>query len=226
MDFHYTEEQRALRELAGRLLAQRFTDEHRKLFRRGGDAYDATLWAALAEAGVLGTAIAPAQGGSGLGLTELCLVLEEQGRTLAALPLLASLVLGALPLQKFGNSAQRALLQEVGSGRLLLSAALEEAGGDPLEPTTSARPMAGGWRLSGREDLCALRRPGAVPAGVGAHRGARRAPFPGARRRPRSARAAAALNLGGAAGPRTASRTCPSGPRTCSARARRARRRR
>ena len=111
MDFNYSEEQRALRELAGRLFAQRFTDEQRKLFRRGGDAYDATLWAALAEVGVLGTAIAPAQGGSGLGLTELCLVLEEQGRTLAALPLLASLVLGALPLQKFGTSAQRALLE-------------------------------------------------------------------------------------------------------------------
>jgi 3-oxocholest-4-en-26-oyl-CoA dehydrogenase beta subunit len=151
MDFHYAEEQRALRELAGRLFAQRFTDEHRKLFRRGGDAYDAVLWAALAESGVLGTAIAPAQGGSGLGLTELCLVLEEQGRTLAALPLLASLVLGALPLQKFGNPAQRALLQEVGNGRLLLSAALEEAGGDPLEPATAARPMAGGWRLTGEK---------------------------------------------------------------------------
>jgi alkylation response protein AidB-like acyl-CoA dehydrogenase len=151
MDFHYTEEQRALRELSGRLFAQRFTDEHRKLFRRGADAYDATLWAALAEAGLLGTAIAPAQGGSGLGLTELCLVLEEQGRTLAALPLLASLVLGALPLQKFGNSAQRALLQEVADGRLLLSAALEEAGGDALEPRTSARPMAGGWRLTGEK---------------------------------------------------------------------------
>jgi len=149
MDFHYSEEQCALKELAGRLFAQRFTDEHRKLFRRGGDAYDATLWAALAESGVLGTAIASAQGGSDLGLTELCLVLEEQGRTLAALPLLASLVLGALPLQKFGNPAQQALLGEVAAGRLLLSAALEEEGGNPLEPTTSARPLAGGWRLSG-----------------------------------------------------------------------------
>lgn len=151
MDFHYSEEQRALRELAGRLCAQRFTDEHRKLFRRGAEPYDTTLWAALAEAGVLGAVIAPAQGGSGLGLTELCLVLEEQGRTLAALPLIASLVLGALPLQKFGNSAQRALLEEVGRGRLLLTAALEEEGGDLLEPTTSARPMAGGWRLSGEK---------------------------------------------------------------------------
>ena len=203
MDFHYTEEQRALRELSGRLFAQRFTDEHRKLFRRGADAYDATLWAALAEAGLLGTAIAPAQGGSGLGLTELCLVLEEQGRTLAALPLLASLVLGALPLQKFGNSAQRALLEEVADGRLLLSAALEEAGGDALEPRTLGAPDGGRLAAHGREDLCAIRRPGAVPACIGAHRNARRAALPGARRRPRSARAAAALNLGGAAGPRT-----------------------
>jgi len=150
MDFSYTEEQAALRELAGRLFAERFTDEFRKTFARGGLNYDATLWSALAEAGVLGTAIGTDQGGSGLGLTELALVLEEQGRTLAALPLLATLVLGALPLERFGSTTQRALLSQVARGGLLLSAALEEAGNARLlAPATLAQPITGGWRLSG-----------------------------------------------------------------------------
>lgn len=150
MDFSYSEEQEALRQLARRLFSARFTDDYRRVFVREGHPYDATLWAALARAGILGTAVATEAGGSGLGLTELALVLEEQGRTLAAVPLLATLLMGAMPLGKFGSAAQRALLGRVVSGELLLSAALEETGGtDPLIPATTARAMAGGWRLSG-----------------------------------------------------------------------------
>lgn len=150
MDFSYTDEQSALRDVAARVLGERFTDDYRKVFAREGDPYDRLLWAELAQAGILGTAIAPEHGGSGLGLTELCLVLEEQGRTLAAVPLLASLVLGALPVQKFGSAAQRALLSQVAAGALVLTAALEEEGGtDPLEPATFARRIAGGWRVAG-----------------------------------------------------------------------------
>ena len=97
-----------------------------------------------------GTAIATAYGGSGLGLTELSLVLEEQGRTLAAVPVLATLVMGALPLDRFGTPGQRALLPQVAAGEVLLTAALEEEGGtDPLTPAARARAVAGGWRLSG-----------------------------------------------------------------------------
>ena len=150
MEFSYTQEQTALKEAAGRLFSARFTDEFRKAFARADQPYDRFLWSALAEAGILGTTIGTAHGGSGLGLTELALVLEEQGRTLAALPLFATLVLGALPLQRFGTAAQQALLPQVVAGELILTAALEEEGAsDPLEPATFARRIAGGWRLSG-----------------------------------------------------------------------------
>ena len=106
---------------------------------------------------MLGTAIGTDQGGSGLGLTELSLVLEEQGRTLAAVPLLATLVLGALPLERFGSTGQRALLSRVARGELLLSAALEEAGNAALlAPATLAQPVTGGWRLSGARPACLM----------------------------------------------------------------------
>ena len=152
MNFSYSAEQRALRELAARLLAGRFTDEYRRQFVRSAEPYDRALWTQLAESGLLGTAVAEDLGGSGLGLTELGLVLEEQGRTLAALPLGPTLALGALPLQRFGTPAQRALLREVLTGGIVLTAALEEPGNSDLtHPATHAQRAAQGWRLSGRK---------------------------------------------------------------------------
>ena len=151
MEFSYSDEQLALRELAARVFAARSSDEQRKQLVRSGKPFDAALWGDLAAAGLLGTAVA-APTGAGLGLTELCLLLEEQGRTLAAVPLLATLVLGALPLTRFGNEAQRAHLQQLVAGGLLVSAALEERpGGDPLQPETLAIADGEGWCLRGEK---------------------------------------------------------------------------
>ena len=69
---------------------------------------DRDLWKALADADLLGLAIPEAHGGAGYGLTELCLLLEAQGNVVAPVPLWATLVLGALPLARFGSEAQRA----------------------------------------------------------------------------------------------------------------------
>jgi 3-oxocholest-4-en-26-oyl-CoA dehydrogenase beta subunit len=163
VDFSYSDEQLALRQLAARLFAERSADESRKSFARSGAAYDASLWSSLADAGLLGTAIGTRHGGSGLGLTELALLLEQQGRALAAVPLLPTLVLGALALEKFGSAVQQALLPGVASGSVLLTAALQEpAGTQPSEPTTTATSIAGGWRLTG-EKVC-------VPYGLQAQR--------------------------------------------------------
>lgn len=153
MEFSYSDEQSALRELAGRLFDARCSDQQRKDFVRSGQAFDDGLWRNLAAAGLLGTAVAPPLG-AGLGLTELGILLEEQGRTLAAVPLLATLILGALPLARFGSDAQRGLLKKVVAGELLLSAALEERpGGDSLQPETRATAERGGWCLRG-EKIC------------------------------------------------------------------------
>jgi 3-oxocholest-4-en-26-oyl-CoA dehydrogenase beta subunit len=150
MDFSYSQEQQDLRDTAARMLTQRFTDEFRKSFSRGTEAYDAPLWSSFASAGLLGAGIGVEYGGSGLGLTELCLVLEEQGRTLAAMPLLETLVLGALPLERFGTGAHRELLRGIASGELVLTAALEEPGGTDLESLqTRAEATAAGFQLSG-----------------------------------------------------------------------------
>ena len=110
MDFAFGPEEEALRELARRILADHVTPERLALVEAEPDWFDRAAWEALAGARLLGTAIPEEFGGSGLGFLELCLVLEEVGRAVAPVPAWPTLVLGALPLARFGTRAQRAAL--------------------------------------------------------------------------------------------------------------------
>ena len=151
MDFALTPEQEALRELAGKVLGDHVTHERLKRLEAGGDWFDRGTWDALAETKLLGTAIPEEHGGAGLGFLELCLVLEQVGRTVAPIPAWATLVLAAQPIAEVGTPAQRARwLPAVASGEAILSAALVEAGSDdPARPATTARRDGSGWRLDG-----------------------------------------------------------------------------
>jgi alkylation response protein AidB-like acyl-CoA dehydrogenase len=151
MDFSLTPEQEALRELAGKILGDQVTHERLKAVEANADWFDRGAWEALAKAKLLGTALPEDSGGSGLGLLELCLVLEQVGRTVAPIPAWPTLVLGALPIAEFGTREQRARwLPAVISGETVLGAALVEPGGDDAtRPATSARRDGAGWRLEG-----------------------------------------------------------------------------
>ncbi|MEM0952731.1 MAG: acyl-CoA dehydrogenase family protein [Pseudomonadota bacterium] len=132
MDFTITEDQQAIRDLAAQIFGDRASDEFLLEFSRTGNTYDDGLWQTLAEQGLLGIAIPEAQGGSGLGLIELCLMLEEQGRTVAPIPLFSSLVLGALPITAFGSEAlQSTWLPKLVAGEVKLSAAIAEMNMNP-----------------------------------------------------------------------------------------------
>src|SRR6266566_3625425 len=151
MDFALSPEQEALRDLARRILADHVTPERLALVEAEPDRFDRAAWEALAGARLLGTAIPEEFGGSCLGVLELCLVLEEVGRAVAPVPAWPTLVLGALPLARFGTRAQRAaLLPGVASGEVVLTAALVEPGtDDPLQPSATARRDGTRWRLDG-----------------------------------------------------------------------------
>src|SRR5262245_2827004 len=161
MDFALTEEQQATRDLAHQILTDRETHEHLKEVEAGGEGFDRDTWAELAKAGLLGIALPEDVGGSGLGFVALCRLLEEVGRTVAPVPVLPTVVLGALPIAHFGSDEQRQRwLAGVAAGDTVLTAALVELGTDPLHPTTSATPDGPGFRLDGVK-VC-------VPAGVSA----------------------------------------------------------
>jgi 3-oxocholest-4-en-26-oyl-CoA dehydrogenase beta subunit len=151
MDFNFTEDQNAIRELAYQIFTDRATDEFLLEFSRGEQAYDDELWSTLAEQGLLGIAIPESAGGSGLGLTELCLVLEEQGRRVAPVPLFSSLVLGGLPIAEFGTEDQQVrLLGALAAGEAKFSAAIADVGMTPaVASTVTARRDGDGWLLDG-----------------------------------------------------------------------------
>ncbi len=108
-------------------------------------------WAALAKADLLGVAVPADCGGVGLGSEAVAAVLTAVGRHAAALPALATLALGVLPVAAYGTDAQRAaLLPGVATGATVLTAALSEPGRPlPVLPRTAATPVGGGWRLDG-----------------------------------------------------------------------------
>ncbi|WP_031003272.1 acyl-CoA dehydrogenase family protein [Streptomyces sp. NRRL F-5727] len=100
MDFTPTEEQEAARELAARILGDLST--HERLTAAGGGT-DAELWKALCAAG-LPAAVEE------IGLLGLVLLLEEQGRVTAQVPLAATAVYGILAVARHGTDEQRARL--------------------------------------------------------------------------------------------------------------------
>jgi alkylation response protein AidB-like acyl-CoA dehydrogenase len=151
MDFTFTDEQQAVAEAAGAIFAGMAEPTRIADIERSEDRFDAQLWAELAKANLLGLGVPEEHGGSGLGLTELCLVLEQQGRAVAPVPTWATVVLGALPLARFGTAGQRARwLPGVVAGEVRLSAALNEVAASAHQrPAVRATVEGARWRLDG-----------------------------------------------------------------------------
>jgi alkylation response protein AidB-like acyl-CoA dehydrogenase len=146
VDFTFDEVQEDLRGLARTILDEQATPARAKELEAGTDRVDRDLWATFASADLLGVAL-PEPWGGGYGLLEACVLLEEVGRRVAPIPLLATVVLGAMPVAALGSDEQRArLLPGVVDGSTLLTAALHgsaTAEGDRLTGTFDAVPWGG-----------------------------------------------------------------------------------
>jgi acyl-CoA dehydrogenase len=149
VDFGLSEAQQELAGLAARILDDRMSLQHLKARDRSEDWYDLDTWHELAKANLLGIALPESAGGLGLGFLDLCVVLREVGRHVAPLPFVPTLVSAALPIARYGNDAQQAILAKVAAGEVLLSAALVEYGAEPGQPVTAATRERDGWRLRG-----------------------------------------------------------------------------
>src|SRR6202034_1535640 len=161
MDFNYSEEQEAVRQLAGQIFGDRSTHERLKQIEAaaGDDGpFDRELWKELADAGLLGIHLSEDVGGAGLDFVAACLVVEAAGRTAAYVPVVETMVYGALPIDHFGTDTQRKTwLTGAASGETILTAAMAELVGEVIlpggsEPATTATAQAdGSWVLSGRK---------------------------------------------------------------------------
>jgi 3-oxocholest-4-en-26-oyl-CoA dehydrogenase beta subunit len=155
MDFDFRDDEQQVADLARTILTDHATNERLKGLAARGETHDPELWRALAQAGLLGTAIPEPFGGTDLGFLALCLLLREIGRTVAPVPAFPALVLGALPLARFGSDGQKqAWLPGIVSGDRIITAALSElASSDPLAPTTRAEVSGDGVRLTGTKTM-------------------------------------------------------------------------
>ena len=76
MDFQLSDDQRAIAEMAGSLFTDLCTDDRLRAFDTSDEAFMAELWDKCVETGLHALAIPEEAGGSGLGMTDLMLVLE------------------------------------------------------------------------------------------------------------------------------------------------------
>lgn len=114
--------------------------------------YSPKLWAELAELGFVGVTVPEAYGGSGLGMFDLCQILEAAGRRLMPEPFLSTVLLGAHTLTLGGSARQKErYLPRIASGDALSTLAYQEAGTryELTSPHTRAVRSPGGYTLTG-----------------------------------------------------------------------------
>jgi acyl-CoA dehydrogenase len=151
MNFDFSEEQNALKDLSAQIFEGTSNHDRVEEIEKTEDRFDTQLWNELAQANLLGVALPEDYGGLGFGLLELCIVLEEHGRSVAPIPLLQTLAMGALPLAEFGSDDQKnRILPQVITGEYVLTGAFQEWGiNDSLSTSLKAQEKDGKWILSG-----------------------------------------------------------------------------
>ena len=159
MNFNLSEEEEAVKELAGQILGESTSFERTREIESDDDGpgFDRVLWIQLAESNLIGVSTPETLGGQGFSFLALCLMLEEAGRNLAPIPLLESIVYAALPIQQFGSDPLRKdLITKFIAGEVFLSAALFEVGAPTPSRTVKTKATATGegtYTLKG-EKIC------------------------------------------------------------------------
>lgn len=148
-----TEEQAMLRDAAREWVKDRAPVAAYRRVRDAGSGFDPALYADVARMGWAAALIPAEQGGAGVGMVGIGVVLEEMGRTLAASPLLTSGVIGASAVMLGGSAAQQAAwLPEIAEGRALVALALEEGPHHAPEALAMTAERDGdGWVLRGEK---------------------------------------------------------------------------
>jgi acyl-CoA dehydrogenase len=120
---------------------------------RSADGFSRELWQEMVDMGWAGTHFPERYGGLECGFTELGVILQASGRTLAASPLMSTVVLAASAILLGGNEAQKsALLPRIARGELLLSLALEEGPHhQPVAVATEAAAEGNKFAITGRK---------------------------------------------------------------------------
>ncbi len=149
MSIAITEDHRALSDTAADFLAKREARADARALLEAPDEGLPTWWADLAELGWLGLHIPEANGGSGYGVEELVVVVEQLGRAVAPGPFVPTVIASAV-LAAAGGEVADELLPGLADGSLIGAVAL---GGDVVITDGVASGSAGNVLGGGLADV-------------------------------------------------------------------------
>jgi alkylation response protein AidB-like acyl-CoA dehydrogenase len=152
MDIGFTEEQELLRDTARRFLESECDTQFVRRRMAEPAAVTDEFWQKLADQGWLGIVYPEEEGGSGLGLVDLVVLMEEMGRAVMPGPFLSTVLLGGAAIGEAGTRAQRRLwLPQIAAGTVKAALAWTEPNlrWDAAGITLRAREAGGGFTLSG-----------------------------------------------------------------------------
>ncbi|MGV8997317.1 MAG: acyl-CoA dehydrogenase family protein [Parvibaculaceae bacterium] len=148
MEFDFSDDQKQLKDQARRFLEAKSSPKAVRVILEGPEPYDKDLWKGLADMGFMGTAIPEEFGGLGATYLELCVIAEELGRAVAAVPFASSIFLAAEFILAAGTREQKEkYLPKLASGELIGCMALSE-GVANASPKSIQTSVAGG-KLTG-----------------------------------------------------------------------------
>ncbi len=141
MDFRFSEQQKAARDVAVSVFAGRAAV---------ASGMDSTSWKLLGETALTGLGVAEDAGGAGCDVLELCALLVEQGRAVTPVPAAESMLVGAPAIDRFGTAAQRReLLPGLVTGRHIAVPALHGGRGADGQFGVRLVPDGNDWCLEG-----------------------------------------------------------------------------
>jgi alkylation response protein AidB-like acyl-CoA dehydrogenase len=152
MDIGFTEEQELLRDTARKFLDSECDTRFVRAMMATEAAVTPEFWGKLAENGWLGITYPEDDGGSGLGLVDLVVLMEEVGRAVMPGPFPATVLLGGAAIAEAGSPAQRhVFLPGIAAGEVKATLAATEpnARWDAAGITLAGREARGGFTLSG-----------------------------------------------------------------------------
>lgn len=150
MEFALDDDQLGLQRTVRSFLAERAPSSYVRgmVDDLGGPGITDDVWRELVDLGWVGLLAPEAQGGAGVGLLEMMVVLEEMGRLPLPGPFLSSAVLATVAARRLGLDDR---LASLASGATRGTVALDEEGhGDVVDRIrTRASRKSGQWRLTG-----------------------------------------------------------------------------
>jgi len=151
-----TEEEQILRDSAAKFCKSEFESEKlREMSEHEPNGVSDALWGRIAEQGWIGGLIPESDGGLGLGVSELGIVMEEMGRAIAPGPFFSCAALAAPALSRGGSPAAKSkwmekLISGAARGTLAL---IEKSGqlGAKHVKLKAEKNADGGWTLDGKK---------------------------------------------------------------------------